>query len=206
MRALRRARYHANREKYLEQNRGNYERHREKRLAYQATYQAKHREEHAARHKQWAAQNREHLRQYHKEYRNSDAPGAVNVRERQSAYSRKYRESSTVYQEAHRAKQAVRRARGAQTALITISQALFDADDLCHLCGGPISSAAEADLDHILPLAQGGKHTRDNLAPAHRRCNRIKRGLHPENIPPHIVRKFGVELNKRCPPPNWPID
>jgi hypothetical protein len=43
------------------------------------------------------------------------------------------------------------------------------------------------------------------LAPAHRRCNHIKRGLHPDAIPLHIQWKFHAELAKRCAPPNWPM-
>jgi 5-methylcytosine-specific restriction endonuclease McrA len=55
-----------------------------------------------------------------------------------------------------------------------------------------------------VPLTLGGRHERDNIAAAHRRCNLIKRGLHPDHMPLHLVRKFHAELEKRSPPPNWP--
>ncbi len=53
---------------------------------------------------------------------------------------------------------------------------------LCHLCGGKVrkspgcaSVEAGATIDHLVPIADGGTHTWDNVALAHRSCN-IKRG------------------------------
>jgi hypothetical protein len=53
---------------------------------------------------------------------------------------------------------------------------------LCHLCGGKVvktAGNAKADrgatVDHLVPIADGGTHTWDNVALAHRSCN-IKRG------------------------------
>lgn len=51
---------------------------------------------------------------------------------------------------------------------------------ICHLCGSEIDQRAGKDdwmrvtLDHIIPLSRGGTHTRDNVAPAHWRCNMEK--------------------------------
>lgn len=53
----------------------------------------------------------------------------------------------------------------------------------CHVCKGeygPIDydahhlSPLSFTIDHITPLALGGEDTLDNLAAAHRRCNRAK--------------------------------
>jgi 5-methylcytosine-specific restriction endonuclease McrA len=50
----------------------------------------------------------------------------------------------------------------------------------CYLCGEDIDYRAhylEPDaftLDHVIPLARGGPDTLDNIAPAHRKCNRDK--------------------------------
>ena len=47
----------------------------------------------------------------------------------------------------------------------------------CHLCNKQINPHKRvpdwqaATIDHIKPLAQGGKHTWDNVAPAHLICN-----------------------------------
>lgn len=48
---------------------------------------------------------------------------------------------------------------------------------ICQLCDGSIDQVLawpdpmSASLDHVIPLARGGRHTRDNLQSAHLRCN-----------------------------------
>lgn len=44
----------------------------------------------------------------------------------------------------------------------------------CVWCGEPYEA-----MDHVIPLAAGGPHSRDNVAPACTRCNTAKRDLHP---------------------------
>lgn len=51
----------------------------------------------------------------------------------------------------------------------------------CYLCGKNIPSD-ERTVDHVIPLAKGGKHARSNLAAACRACNCSKRDLLPEEI------------------------
>lgn len=59
---------------------------------------------------------------------------------------------------------------------------------LCHLCGEEINRFATRDdymrvtLDHIIPLSKGGEHIRDNVAPAHYRCNMAKGDKLPDEI------------------------
>lgn len=43
-------------------------------------------------------------------------------------------------------------------------------DSICHLCGLPGSE----EIDHVVPLAEGGSDELDNLAPAHKRCHAKK--------------------------------
>ena len=51
---------------------------------------------------------------------------------------------------------------------------------ICYICGTHIdpdrvgSDPGSATLDHIVPLSRGGKHTWDNVAPAHLCCNELK--------------------------------
>ena len=189
------------------QNRRNYQRHREARIAKQKEYYEANREERMTYNKTWAAQHREHLRSYHREYRVSDAKGAIRMRAMASVYAGRHRKKPEAA-DAHRARQAARRAKGAQVEIVTMAQALFDADGLCHLCGHMIADAGEAELDHVIPLSRGGLHVRSNIAAAHSRCNRIKRGLHPDEIPPHITRRFHKAARShahKIPPPNWPM-
>ena len=50
----------------------------------------------------------------------------------------------------------------------------------CQLCGDPVNLAADLDdpysptIDHIIPLANGGVHKRENVQTAHRFCNSLK--------------------------------
>lgn len=44
----------------------------------------------------------------------------------------------------------------------------------CHICQGRINAGDPWDVEHIIPLAQGGDDYGDNLAPAHRRCHEAK--------------------------------
>ena len=57
--------------------------------------------------------------------------------------------------------------------------------DTCHLCGQPINKTLHHlddwayEIDHIIPLAQGGpEYDINNLAAAHRKCNRQKSDGH----------------------------
>lgn len=45
----------------------------------------------------------------------------------------------------------------------------------CHLCGLPETADDPFEADHILAHANGGQSTRQNVAAAHRSCNRAKR-------------------------------
>ncbi len=48
----------------------------------------------------------------------------------------------------------------------------------CHYCGGKFS-AKELTLDHLVPLARGGRSTKGNCVPACKECNNKKRDLLP---------------------------
>jgi 5-methylcytosine-specific restriction endonuclease McrA len=49
----------------------------------------------------------------------------------------------------------------------------------CHLCNRKIAKGNRA-VDHIIPLAGGGSHSLENLAPAHRKCNHRKHAMMPQ--------------------------
>ena len=52
------------------------------------------------------------------------------------------------------------------------------ATGLCHYCGVHFA-AGDLTLDHVLPLARGGRSTRGNCVPACKECNTRKRDLLP---------------------------
>lgn len=47
---------------------------------------------------------------------------------------------------------------------------------ICHICSEPILLTDKIHFDHIIPLAKGGTHTQDNVAPSHSRCN-LRKGV-----------------------------
>jgi 5-methylcytosine-specific restriction endonuclease McrA len=42
----------------------------------------------------------------------------------------------------------------------------------CTRCGAPVEPGTPFDVDHLVPLSQGGGKGFDNQGPAHRSCNR----------------------------------
>jgi len=52
---------------------------------------------------------------------------------------------------------------------------IYDRDGgKCHICGLAVKSGETWDADHIIALANGGKHAETNLAPAHKHCHVAK--------------------------------
>lgn len=59
------------------------------------------------------------------------------------------------------------------------NEEIFERDGYtCHICGEPCPRDAHYNdedaptLDHLIPVRPGAIHTRENVATAHRRCNR----------------------------------
>jgi len=67
-------------------------------------------------------------------------------------------------------------------------RALFKAG-VCHYCGKKFPES-ELTLDHIVPVARGGKSTRGNLVVCCRACNQAKKFLTPAEM---ILRKMESE-------------
>ena len=52
------------------------------------------------------------------------------------------------------------------------------AKGVCHYCGRPIPPK-ELTMDHIVPIARGGKSTKGNVVPCCKECNTAKKQLLP---------------------------
>ncbi|MDY6970329.1 MAG: HNH endonuclease [Spirochaetota bacterium] len=52
------------------------------------------------------------------------------------------------------------------------SEILAKTDSRCHICGGEIEGAWDAD--HVLSHSKGGEHSVDNYLPAHKICNNYR--------------------------------
>lgn len=52
------------------------------------------------------------------------------------------------------------------------------AKGVCHYCGRP-TSPKELTMDHIVPIARGGRSTKGNVVAACKECNNAKKQLLP---------------------------
>ena len=52
------------------------------------------------------------------------------------------------------------------------------APGLCHYCGKNVAFT-DITMDHLIPLARGGRSTKDNLVPSCKACNNLKRSMLP---------------------------
>jgi 5-methylcytosine-specific restriction protein A len=52
------------------------------------------------------------------------------------------------------------------------------APGLCHYCAKKVAFN-QLTMDHIVPLARGGRSTRDNLVPCCKKCNNLKKSMMP---------------------------
>jgi 5-methylcytosine-specific restriction protein A len=52
------------------------------------------------------------------------------------------------------------------------------AKGICHYCGRP-TPPKELTMDHIVPIARGGKSTKSNVVPCCKECNTAKKQLLP---------------------------
>jgi 5-methylcytosine-specific restriction endonuclease McrA len=52
------------------------------------------------------------------------------------------------------------------------------APGLCHYCGKKFPFK-DITMDHLVPLARGGRSTKDNLVPCCKDCNNLKKSMLP---------------------------
>jgi len=55
------------------------------------------------------------------------------------------------------------------------------AKGVCHYCGGRFKPS-ELTMDHIVPVARGGRSTRGNVVPCCKECNNLKKCQTPAEI------------------------
>ena len=61
------------------------------------------------------------------------------------------------------------------------------AKGVCHWCGRP-TPAAELTMDHIVPIARGGRSTKGNVVPCCKECNNQKKHLLPTEWDAYLQR------------------
>ena len=110
-----------------------------------------------------AAENR-------KAYREGRRPSAFLYRTSEEIRARRLLQTQAANQ---RRGDAVRdRSDGTLTSEVV--RTLFAEAKACAYCGNPFRSGTEKSLDHVVPLARGGRHTLANVCVACKRCNASK--------------------------------
>lgn len=66
------------------------------------------------------------------------------------------------------------------------------AKGVCHYCGGSFAPA-ELTMDHLVPLARGGKSTKGNLVPACKDCNNKKKTMLPLEWDEYMESLAGIK-------------
>jgi 5-methylcytosine-specific restriction endonuclease McrA len=61
---------------------------------------------------------------------------------------------------------------------------------VCHFCGGRFA-AGDLTMEHIVPLARGGKSTKSNIVPACKTCNSRKKYLLPVEWEEYLSKLSG---------------
>lgn len=141
--------------------------------------------------KAYRHRNAERIKERNAKYR---AGHKAEISAYQKAYQEKNRAACThhvvkcmkakpaLYREIHRGSHDRRRARILSLPTETFRNSEIFARDnwTCHLCKGPVDpdlkypNPMSASLDHVVPIARGGSHTRGNVACSHLKCNVIK--------------------------------
>lgn len=61
------------------------------------------------------------------------------------------------------------------------------ASGLCHYCGCKVTYQ-DLTMDHLVPLARGGRSTKENLVPSCKNCNNLKKSMLPIEWQEHLER------------------
>ena len=62
------------------------------------------------------------------------------------------------------------------------------ASGTCYYCE-TVVTFKDLTMDHLIPLARGGRSTKDNLVPSCKECNNKKKNMLPVEWEEHIKRK-----------------
>ncbi len=63
---------------------------------------------------------------------------------------------------------------------------------VCHYCGRGVTPK-DLTMDHIVPIARGGKSTKGNVVAACKECNNAKKQLLPMEWEQHLARLSRIE-------------
>ncbi len=116
----------------------------------------------AERNKTWTTQNREKTREYARQWQAQNRELYHEIQKRWRAENQTY---WRIRDKALRSTQSD----------FTIDQWLEVLEEFGHCCAYCLRPDAKLTMDHIISIAKGGTHTRDNIVPACKSCNSRKK-------------------------------
>ena len=160
----------------------------EKKAAMDRRYRAENAEAVAATQRAWREANREKVAEKLRGWRAANPARATEHRlawdkahpESRREIRRRWWQSRPEYaRQAH----GVRRARqlGGHVSCADYRAILAEFGMTCHICGEAIADHHELHFDHVVPLACGGAHSRENIRPSHSPCN-LSKGARPLQV------------------------
>lgn len=165
--------YEANREKIVGASREYYHANPEKVAEYQRKYREANREKVIGREREYREANREKVAEYAREWQKAN-------REKLAEHQRKWREANP---EKAKAKKHNRRAKikgnGGTLSPDIIQTLMVLQKGKCACCSKSLKDGHH--LDHIMPIALGGKNTDDNVQLLTPKCNLRKSDKHPDD-------------------------
>jgi 5-methylcytosine-specific restriction endonuclease McrA len=151
--------------------------HPERAAIYNARYYAAHKDRVKAANEKWRAENPDKVRDQQRRWRKANVEKAREKGRRwYAAHPDYYANRRPAYAAANRALlteiEGRRRARKYANGVFVISprdwrRMLARYRDVCAYCG----MRAKLDMDHVIPLARGGRHSIGNVLPACDACN-----------------------------------
>ncbi len=178
----RRRYYAAHRDRCIANAKKRYAKKRDEIREYKKQWAKKNKKRNYARIRKWCANNPDRNKQ-------SKEKWLANNREKANAASKKW--SLTLAGKVSVRSAGVRRRYFKDQTSNPITNAeivlLLARSRVCFYCEKPFNEHRKATLDHILPLAKGGSHTRDNLCAACKSCNSKKNA----KLPHEFAREIG---------------
>ena len=158
-----------------------YQANREKRLAKQAEYYKAHAEESKAYSKEWRIANPDKTRQYHQEYATANAE-KERIRHREKSKKERLNNPEKVKERGRKWSQAnpekVAKKNHNRRVMTTRSAAFLILEkEIKRILRTPCARCGSLDklsLDHVIPLARGGRHSIGNLQSLCKPCNSSK--------------------------------
>lgn len=155
---------------------------KECRKAYSRAYHERNASQIRAKVKRWKAENRQHAIEYGRRWRkeNVDKKRAIDKRwydanrERVAEYATKPIRRAYARVNAKNQKAKRKAAAGATVEQISLAEWAALQAEYSGLCVYCHTRPEALTMDHVVPLIDGGSHTKDNIVPACGRCNREK--------------------------------